>query len=542
MTERPDLLTQLERYGTVLDAAADDGADLGCPITQTEGPFAVRPSPRRQRRRAVLVAAVAIVLLAGALVLVRDRSEVNTSRFGDGGPTGVDPAGPAMSPRLVAGTLPAGLVPTAALEGTGSGITSSDGRPQSQSTVQVFRLSAGPDTPLSVTVVISGAEDRPQPPTALPDTVRGTHVQGTALGAGFGGVEWWPARTVALALAADALPRSELRAVVEAFRARGDDPLTGFDAPVGPVGRWTVSLVAEHVVARDTPWPAASRVWYGDRAAPARNAVVEAYGPVPGASREILSAGPTAGWRSIAGEQRLVVPPGPMIGWENLWTMVAWVRPDGTQVVLKTRDLDDGEIETLVGGIDAAEPATWERTIAQAGDALRAEREAASADLPIGRVAVYGDGSYHSDERNPGPRLRGACLTVPGAAPRCTAIAPTVGLLQAPNLYGAGGPLAAALQVTYAAHYVTSLTVDGQWYGIGSLWNASEVSVTAGGSAVEVGTSRRDGGTVFGAQLPTSAERAELRAQVNLNITMPPGTPNIGPAPVRVTLARPPRR
>jgi hypothetical protein len=525
----PDVLVQLERYGTVLERAGGDGdGDVGAPTVDPVQP------PSTALGRATLVAAVAVFLLLGVLALNRDGDATTTGPASGGSrpvdPVTVEPSAPPTSPRLVAGRLPAGLVPDAAIEGRSSpGIEeapvplASDG---SLATVQAFQVADGPGPALTVTVVIAGTDDGPQTPFIGMPPVRGVG-GGETNGTLFRSLDWGPAGARITAQVPNALPMTDLRAIVEALRVRGDEPLGGFDPPETPVGRWTITLRAEHVVARHTPPRPVSQVWYHDPANPDRAAVVQAFGPMEGASADLVTTSQGGEVRTIAGAPRVIAAL-PVVP----WTTVTWVQPDGVQVAVQTRNLADADIETLVGGIVAADTATWDGVLAQIGTALRAEHVAAEADLPIGKVTIYGDANVYGG-------LRGACLAVTGRVPRCTAIPPERDGRGVTEVIGAGGKL--TVRPLDSAQFVTSLLVEGRWYGIGTRHRVHELTITADGQPVEVGIARlADDVTVFGAELPAAATRAEVRGQIRYGSTGPGTIPGSGgSSPFDVTLVRP---
>jgi hypothetical protein len=533
MPDRPDLLTQLERYGSVLEAEPQPEVDTE-PGTVYLRPLR-RPSPVRRRARTVLVAAAAVVvLLAGVLALSRARAELDTSRVGDD-PPAVDPSGPALSPRLVAHQPPGGLVPTAAFEGGGApGVepSMSDSsawmRPAQASTVQAFSLTRGDGAPVTMSLVITPTGGTYDDTNGPDERVRGV---GALEGdwANSRNLSWYPGRTQIQAKVPDDVTMSELRAIVEALSARSDEVLAGFDAPASPVGAWTVALRAEHVVAWDTPVALPeSHVWYQDPADARRVALLAGYGPVPGAAPELLGTMTGGERRTIAGAERVVDV---SLTRDDL-TTVTWLRPDGTQAVLTTRGLSDADIEALVAGTAPADPPTWDRVRADVGTTLRAGHVVAEADLPVGRVEIYGD-------ENRAPRsLRGACLTVPGTVPHCTAIAPLEDRLGGGQAFGAQGPLPAAS--SDSGQYVTSLLVNGRWYGVGALPFLDALTVTADGSPVEAASARSTGNlTVFAAELPRTAMRAEISGGLGMQgpVATTPGEHLLGP--FRVTLVRP---
>jgi hypothetical protein len=522
MPERPDLLTQLERYGTVLDAQA------------AEQVIAPRPTIRsaehgRAWRRSLLSMAAAVLLLIGAVALFVRGEDVSSGPNGNDVPTVEESPTPATSPRVVAGRLPGGLVAVAVLEAGGSVVgANSSLQTGAQATVQAFSLRADGEAPVTVHVVSEGTDD-PEMASSAGGPVRGVGGSATGSVVGVHGLNWYPARGAIYAQAPTALSRDDLRAFVEALRSRSEDPIAGFDAPTGPTGRWTASLQAERVVARGTPSPAVSRVWYADPAAPGRTAIVEGYAPVPGTETALLGARQAIERRTIAGAERVVASAGP--GGTEM--MVTWLGPDGTQMVVHTNGLDDNELATLVGGVQAANETTWAQVGVQADDAVRSTAVAASADLPIGRVTLYRDTHWADDPDGPA-RLRGACLTVPSGASRC-AVARPAHIISTIVVLGAGGFRTPDPSGTIP--YVVGVTVEGRWYALGGVRRLRDVKVRAGGVPVEVDLHEApDGLTLFGVEIPVGADRAEVRVEGQPDPRIPG---NGEPLPITVSLVRP---
>jgi hypothetical protein len=498
MPDRPDLLTQLERYGTVLEV------DRAEPPAVAPHASVLHPH-RRPWGRAALAAAAAIVLLAGALVLTRGGGAVSTSPLGDGVTTEVEPSGPATSPRLVAGHLPAGLVPTAAYEGENEpGVLvlghQPDPGPVRQTrptTTSVFTVARGSGPTWSVRVEVNN--DQANWP-ADPVTVRG--VDGDQFTEnGLRVLVWRPATATVRASATDAVPATDLRAMVEALRARSAEPYDGFDAPGEPVNGWTVSLTAERVMSRGdaaTQVKGSSRAWYRDPAHPDRMAVVEGNAAGTGETTALLTTVSGGELRVIAGQERLVGPAGPTAG-----ATVAWVRADGTVAVVQTRGLAATEIESLVAGVSAADPVTWDRLRTQVGDVLRAEHVVGSADLPVGRVEIYGEegGAYGS--------MRGACLTVPGGAPRCSAIAPPADRSVSYPVRGTNGGYS---MPTYdSGQFVASLVVGRRWFAIGGIRHLRLLDVEVNSRSVPLRSAPGgDDLLLFAAELPKTAQEAGI--------------------------------
>jgi hypothetical protein len=497
----PDALERVAQRGrvqgaeAVLEAATAAAAISGLHPAPGDGPEPTAGGRRRLVARALVVGGIAAALLIGLVVVLR--SGRGPERITTG--TTPPPATPASSPHLAATVLPPGFVPDGVGE-VGDGKTALHRRGEGPGTVQRFRGTTADGTPAELIVSVT-----PRPGAWGPEfgTVRGVPAyshsfNGVAMvgwlpsGAGAGGEAW-----------SSTLTFDQLRSVVEALRARGDDALAGFDPPAEPTAGVRWMLAAQHVATRDDAPPGSSFVSYRDPADGRRAVVVQGYAPVSGADLELVSLLPPGQLWPLAGAERMARGAEPNVPPLQQWTTVTWILADGSQAVVWTRGLSDAEVAGVVGGVGGVDDARWRRLEATTAADGWARLHLDEADVGPGHLQVQ-RGSRLSMLAITNTDL---CLEVDDLGRLCVSQPATID--GGPQVVGPSGNLERV--PTEVGAVIGSAARAGRWFVFGRNASGSPPQVQVNGSPVSVSTTLADGTLLFSLEVPVGTDRLDAR-------------------------------